>query len=68
MFAAAAAGDVDTYLNCFCGEERVQMARKFSGQSREAASAALRAAVAGMKGHAVHGSAPVPARQIACRM
>jgi len=58
MFAAAAAGDVDTYLNYFCGEERLQMARKFAGQSRESASAALRAVMAGMKGHAVHGSGP----------
>jgi len=65
MFAAAAAGDVDSYLNCFCGEERVRMARKFAGQSREAASAALRAAVAGMKGHAVHGSAASPADRVA---
>ena len=58
MFAAAAAGDLDAYLACFGGEERTQMERKFAGQSRDAASAALRAAVAGMKGHAVHGSVP----------
>jgi hypothetical protein len=66
MFAAAAAGDVDAYLSCFGGEERTQMERKFAGQNRQAGSAALQAAVAGMKGHAVHGSvqsADSPGRQ-----
>jgi hypothetical protein len=56
MFAAAAAGDVPTYLACFCGPERVQMERKFAGQSADAAANALRAVVKGMKGHAVHAS------------
>ena len=53
MFRAAQEGDVDAYLDCFAGQERVRLDQQLSGQSRETFASSLQAAVAGLTGRAI---------------
>jgi hypothetical protein len=53
MFAAAEAGLVDAYLDCFTGAERQRLERQLAGQPREAFARSLVEAVSTLKGRAV---------------
>jgi hypothetical protein len=53
MFQAAQHGDVEGYLACFAGEQRLKLDRELAEQGPEAFADALRAAVEPLKGHAV---------------
>ncbi|HWC88190.1 MAG TPA: hypothetical protein VG433_00985 [Pirellulales bacterium] len=53
MFAAGERGDVDAYLACFTGEQRMQLEREVAAQPRENFASGLVAAIEPLKGRAI---------------
>jgi hypothetical protein len=65
MFAAGESGDVDAYLACFTGDQRVQLDRELAAQPRERFARGLVAAIEPLKGRAiVHESASAVTAEI----